>query len=61
MMNKANRQQRNELEEQMKRARNWMSAPWRTDKETEKWYSEYERLVNKLNEIEREMWGPIPW
>lgn len=61
MNDKTKREQRMELEEQMKRARSWMSAPWRSDKETEKWYPEYEKLINKLNQIEREMWGPIPW
>jgi hypothetical protein len=58
---KTKRETRQELEDQVLRARKWFASPWRTAEETTKWYPEYEKIINKINKIEKEMWGPIPW
>lgn len=49
------------LKDTMARAREWMSCPWRTREEIERWYPEYKRLTDKLVQVEESMWGPLPW
>ena len=61
MMKNTKQQRHEELELEMLRARKWMSNPIRTNEEREKWYPKYKKLVDEITQIEKEMWGPVPW
>lgn len=60
-MKTVKREIHNELTATMNRAREWMSSPFRSRDEVEKWYPAYEKLVNELAQLEKEMWEPFPW
>lgn len=61
MMKKTKQEAHKELRETMQRAYEWMADPKRTNEELEAWYSDYRKIVDEVMQLEKEMWGPIPW
>ena len=49
------------LSEEMENAREWMSRPERTKMEFELHYASYKKLVDKITQMEKIMWEPMPW